>query len=179
MEKTIFTTDGNWLSIKKTDKDFYFTERKGKDSIALFLTKRGGIFPVKVMIRFQSLPLDNTEFQKLYPCPITGSIEENQNPMECAINEGMEEGGYDIKDNIQYLGKYAVGTQTNEVVHMYWADVTEKEPVDISGDGTYHESISKNEWRDVEYLPKCLYSACQIGHPLLIQALRYSYGNII
>lgn len=179
METILYTTDYNWISVKKTDNGFYYTERKNRDSIALFLTRRTSYIEPEVLVRFQPLPLDNSMNQQLFPCPITGCIDYDKTTTECAINEAMEEAGYDISDNIEYLGKYAVGTQTNETVLMFWADVTNKIQTKINGDCSYFESISKNEWRPVSYLKSCLYGACQIGYHKVVDILRLNYGNII
>lgn len=47
---------------------------------------------------------------------------------------------------------------------MYYTDATDLEPEDAQQDGTYHESISKNEWHPLEYLNQCEYAGCQIGY---------------
>jgi 8-oxo-dGTP diphosphatase len=36
--KIIFST--NWISVKETDKGFYCLERKGRDSVAIFLVRK-------------------------------------------------------------------------------------------------------------------------------------------
>lgn len=60
-------------------------------------------------------------------------------------------------------GKYFVGTQTNEICYMYYADVTGVEPEAAPQDGSYFEAASKNEWHPFEYLKECDYVACQLG----------------
>ncbi|BAY44372.1 putative NUDIX hydrolase [Scytonema sp. HK-05] len=164
-DETIFTT--NWVTVKKTPRGFDYLERKGKDSVAVFLLRRNDVSPViyEVLIRQLPLCIDSTEFDgqmKLFPCPITGALDEGESPEEAAIREVYEEAGFSVK--VLSLGKYIVGTQTNEICYMYYADVTGIEPDIAQQDGTYHESISKNEWRPFEYLNNCDYSACQIGY---------------
>ena len=180
-DKKLFDT--GWLAIKETPNGFFYSERKGKDSIALFLIREKkeniyfrlhGPIPFEVLMRYQPMPIygEFTEYGKtLYPCPITGSVEDGKSLEECAINEAMEEAGYDINGRIQELGKYAVGTQTNEVVHMFYADVTGLKPKKIKGDGTYFESISENKWESLDFLNSCLYGACQIGYFKLMGGL--------
>ncbi|MBP5975734.1 NUDIX hydrolase [Brasilonema sp. CT11] len=164
-DETIFSTD--WVTVKNTSKGFHYLQRKGKDSIAVFLLRKNETNPqnYEVLIRQQPLCIDNTEIDgllKLFPCPITGAIDEGESPQEAAIREVYEEAGFSIK--VLPLGKYIVGTQTNEICYMYYADVTGIEPDIAQQDGSYLESISKNEWHPFEYLSHCDYSACQIGY---------------
>ena len=159
-QKTIFQT--NWISIKETSRGFQFLERRGKDSVAVFLIRNGS----EVLIRQQPLCIDNgetTQKLQLYPCPVTGGLEKGEMPKECAIREVYEETGYRI-DVLHELGKYIVGTQTNEVCYLYWADVTHLIPDEATQDGTYFESISRNEWQPFSYLKNCDYAACQLGY---------------
>lgn len=73
-----------------------------------------------------------------------------------------EESGFSV--DVVSLGKYIVGTQTNEICYMYYADVSNIEQEIAQQDGSYFESISKNEWYPLEYLNQCEYAACQIGY---------------
>jgi 8-oxo-dGTP diphosphatase len=164
-EKTIFSTE--WVAVKKTDKGFYYLERKGRDSVAVFLLRKTDVNLEKyeVLIRQQPLCIDNTEIDgilKLFPCPITGAIDEGELPEQAAVREVYEESGFSVQ--VLPLGKYIVGTQTNEICYMYYADITGIEPDFAQQDGSYFESISKNEWHPFDYLKQCDYSACQIGY---------------
>ncbi|NJM73748.1 MAG: NUDIX domain-containing protein [Scytonema sp. RU_4_4] len=164
-DETIFSTD--WVTVKKTPRGFDYLERKGKDSVAVFLLRRNDASSQKyeVLIRQQPLCIDSTEFygqMKLFSCPITGALDEGESPEEAALREIYEEAGFSIK--LLPLGKYIVGTQTNEICYMYYANVTGIKPDVAQQDGSYHESISKNEWHSFEYLSHCDYSACQIGY---------------
>ncbi|MBW4506700.1 MAG: NUDIX domain-containing protein [Scytonematopsis contorta HA4267-MV1] len=164
-DKTIFNNE--WVTVKVTSRRFYYLERKGKDSIAVFLLRKNEVNPTEyeVLIRQQPLCIDNTEINedlKLFPCPITGALDEGELPEAAAVREVYEESGFSVK--VFLLGKYIVGTQTNEICYMYYADVTGVEPDIALQDGTYHESISKNEWHPFEYLKHCDFSACQIGY---------------
>lgn len=171
-EKTIFSTD--WISVKETNRGFHYLERKGRDSVAIFLVRksnfnRGGY---EALIRQQPLCIDVpdiNEEHRVYPCPITGGIDEGELPEEAAVREVYEESGFSVQ--VLPLGKYIVGTQTNEICYMYYADVTDREPEVAQQDGTYFESISKNEWYPLDYLNQCDYAACQIGYFRLINIL--------
>ncbi len=164
-EKIIFSTP--WISVKKTAAGFYYLERKGRDSVAVFLVRKSsanrGEF--EVLIRWQPLCIDIpdiNEEHRLYPCPITGAIDEGESPEGAAVREVLEEAGFSVQ--LQPLGRYIVGTQTNEICYLYWADVTGTEPEIAQQDGSYFESISKNEWHPLDYLSQCEYAACQIGY---------------
>ncbi len=164
-EKTIFRTD--WITVKQTAKGFHYLERKGRDSVAVFLVRRSNLnsSEYEVLIRQQPLCIDVpdiNEEQRLYPCPITGEIDEGESPEEAAGREVYEEAGFSVQ--VLPLGKYIVGTQTNEICYLYYADVTGREPDVAQQDGSYFESISRNEWHSLEYLNECDYSGCQIGY---------------
>jgi 8-oxo-dGTP pyrophosphatase MutT (NUDIX family) len=164
-DKIIFSTD--WVVVKETPRKFYYLERKGRDSIAVFLLRKDEANPeeYEVLIRHQPLCIDNTEIDgllRLFPCPITGALDAGESPETAAIREVYEESGFSVQ--VFPIGKYIVGTQTNEICYMYYADVTGIEPDAAPQDGTYLESISKNEWHPFNYLNQCDYVACQIGY---------------
>ncbi|MBI4783815.1 MAG: NUDIX hydrolase [Oscillatoriophycideae cyanobacterium NC_groundwater_1537_Pr4_S-0.65um_50_18] len=164
-DKTIFTT--RWIAVKESPRGFQYLERKGKDSVAVFLLRKSSDNREQheVMIRQQHLCIDNREQDgafKLFPCPVTGALEVGEAPEAAARREVHEETGYLVQ--VSPLGQYIVGTQVNEMCYLYYADVTGVEPEVAQQDGTYMESIAKNEWHPFEYLETCEYSACQIGY---------------
>ena len=166
-EKNIFTT--NWITVKETARGFHYLERKGKDSVAIFLVRKSNVarreIDYEVLIRQQPLCINSSDINEelqLYPCPITGGIETGESPEKAAIREVYEESGFSVQ--VLPLGKYIVGTQTNEICYMYYADVSDTKPDIAQQDGSYFEAISKNEWHPFDYLSKCDYSACQIGY---------------
>jgi 8-oxo-dGTP diphosphatase len=164
-EKIIFSTD--WITVKETAWGYHYLERKGRDSVAIFLIRRSqrNTGEYQVLIRQQPLCIhipDINQEHKLYPCPITGGIDAGESPEEAAVREVHEEAGFSVQ--VLPLGKYIVGTQTNEICYLYYADVTGVEPEKAQQDGSYFESISHNEWHPLDYLNQCDYSACQIGY---------------
>jgi 8-oxo-dGTP pyrophosphatase MutT (NUDIX family) len=92
-------------------------------------------------------------------------LEEGESPEAAALRETYEETGYRVP--VSAFGHYIVGTQVNEVCYLYSADVTGIEPDIAPQDGTYMESIGRNEWHPFEYLKDCDYAACQIGYAKL------------
>lgn len=159
-DKFIFKT--NWIGIKETEKGFQYAVRKGVNSIAVFLIRMNIRKGWEVLVRYQPLCIQNND-DSLFPCPITGSIDIGERTPDTAIREVEEESGF-VLEKVEYLGKYIVGTQTNEIVDMFHANVTSVNPEKVRGDGTYHESISYNQWEPLENLKDYDYSACQIGY---------------
>lgn len=163
--RTIFSTQ--WIAVKETTRGFQYLERKGRNSVAVFLLreKKSNFKEYEVLIRQQPLSVDHREINgklKLFPCPITGGIDGDETPEEAAVREAREESGFSVK--VVPLGQYIVGTQTNEICYLYYANVTGRIPEVAKQDGSYFESISQNEWHPFEYLKECDYSACQIGY---------------
>lgn len=167
-DRVIF--QAKWVAVRETERGFQYLERKGRDSIGVFLLRRSinapeDAAPDEVLIRQQPLCIDNTEINgelKLFPCPITGAIEPEESPESAAVREVYEEAGYQTP--VLSLGHYIIGTQTNEICYLFYADVTDIEPETAQQDGSYFESISRNEWHPLEYLKTCDYSGCQIGY---------------
>lgn len=176
-DKVIFRTE--WLAVKESPRGFQYLERKGKDSIAVFLLREcsGNPGQYEVLIRQQHLCIDNREVNgklRLFPCPVTGALDEGESPDAAAQREVYEETGYQVQ--VLPLGQYIVGTQVNEICYLYYADVTRMEPDAAQEDGTYLESIAQNEWHSFEYLETCDYSACQIGY-LKLQKLLFKSAD--
>ncbi len=165
IDTVIFSTQ--WIAVKESPRGFQYLERKGKDSVAVFLLRKNDGNPEQydVLIRQQHLCIDNREVDgrlRLFPCPVTGALDEGELPEAAAQREVYEETGYRVE--VSPLGHYIVGTQVNEICYLYYADVTDMQPDAAQQAGTYLESVGKNEWHSFEYLKSCDYSACQIGY---------------
>jgi 8-oxo-dGTP diphosphatase len=168
-DKIIYESPGRWIKVIETPHKFYYCERKGIDSVAVFLIKKTAEGDYLALMKLQPLPIHNPPLQakqRLFVCPITGSIEEKEAPELAAKREALEEGGYDIP-SLEELGSYIVGTQTNEVCYLFVADVTDIPRSEPKGDGSYFESVSKEMWVALQDLHKYEYAACRIGQSLL------------
>lgn len=177
-EQTIFET--NWLKVKRTPRGFDYLERKGKDSVAIFLLRTAANNEIEVLIRYQPLCIDNSEPQTLFPCPITGGIEEGESPFICALREVKEEAGYEIPPGLlQEATKYAVGTQTNEVCFIYFADVSNIQPGVAVQDGSYFEAVSRNQWQPLGFLKEAEYSACQLFYYFIRDRIHLQFEDKI
>jgi ADP-ribose pyrophosphatase YjhB (NUDIX family) len=105
----------------------------------------------KFLLRYQPLPelsIKNSNWRKLYPCCVTGSLEEKETPLQNTIKEIYEETNCVVtKKNFICHGQNVSSTQMNETVYIFVVDVTNCKFVSKkSGDGSIFENISKNKW---------------------------------
>lgn len=159
-EQVVYTTPGNWLEVIQTPNKFYYSRRKGRDSVAVFLVD---LAKQLVLVRWQPLPRHNADLdseQKLFPCPITGSMDTGETPLQAATREVIEESGYNV--TLTYIFDYLVGTQSDELVHMFYAFVDSSLNVQGKQDGSFFESISKNQWLPIKDLKDFNYVACRL-----------------
>lgn len=173
-EKIVFESPKGWIQVVETPRKYYYSRRRNRDSIAAFLVQQT-LGEWEVLVRMQPLPIHNADLDdefRLYPCPITGGMDQGESPKDCAAREVYEESGYSGAD-LKELGRYFVGTQTDETVYMYWKDVTGVSPEVPPQDGSFFESISKNEWQPLSFLRGCDYAACQLGYFKLWEVLAH------
>ena len=146
------------LSLYETEKGFVYAQRRTIDRSATLCFKKE-LNEYKFLIRFQPLPevKEKTSWNHCYPCPITGSIEKNETPIENAIKEVFEEGGIKIDSTNIVKSFYAVATtQMNEKNFYFLADVSnlkEQKPVN---DGSIFEKASFNKWLSYKELKDIL-----------------------
>lgn len=159
MSKLLYKT--KHLSLFKTKQGFIYAQRRGINSTAILCFKRLKN-DIKFLIRYQPLPVVNTvkhlKWDDVYACPITGSIEENQSPLDNAIVEVYEEANIKITKKNLFAGSYCVSsTQMNETVFNFVFDVTGCEVVNKKqGDGSIFEEVSLNKWMSYKQLKKIL-----------------------
>lgn len=165
--------DAKWATLNTTKSGFIYSERKGRDSVAIFLTRNHG---TEVLVRFQPLVAD---YEYYWGCPITGSMDhESEAPEQCAIREALEESGYVI-EHAELLTKYIVGTQTNEQVYLFTADVTGIEPGPDMNEAMGESGF--NEWCPLSDLltEDCRYSGSLIAYSFLAKrAIAYALSSM-
>ena len=155
----ILVHDAKWIALYKTAGGFTYAERRGRDSVGILLTRNNG---TEVLLRCQPLCADYSHY---YGCPVTGSIDHDGESIDaCAIREVLEETGYVIRE-VELLTKYITGTQTNEQVYIYTADVTGITP----GKDMNEEmgEAGENVWIPLEMMLECRYSGTLIGYTFL------------
>lgn len=147
------------LSLYQTEKGFVYAQRRSINSVACLVFK---IINDKYyfLIRYQPMPeiLEKKLWSDLYPCPITGSIEENEKPIKTAIREVFEEGGIIVNENNVIESSICISTtQMNEKVYNFLIDATNCKQQKPSGDETIFESVSTNKWIDKNNLLKIIF----------------------
>ncbi|MBU4689475.1 NUDIX domain-containing protein [Mycoplasma zalophidermidis] len=155
----------DWISVFKSDKGFTYCQRRSINSIAALLFKKTDT-GYEFMIHYQPLPevKEKKRWDQPYPSAITGSIEDNQTPSECCINEVLEEAGYKIElSNIIAHNVCVATTQMNEKVYNFVVDVTNLTAHDILTDGSIFESVAYNEWFTQEEFESILKSELHLS----------------
>lgn len=158
MSKTLYKN--YWITLKQTERGFVYAQRKNINSTAslLFKKDKNGY---KFLLRYQPLPeltIKNSKWKKLYPCCVTGSLEQNETPIENAIKEILEETNYVVKNNdIIAFGQNVSSTQMNEIVYVFVVDINKAKYIrKKSGDGSIFENISINKWVSHQKLKEIL-----------------------
>lgn len=149
MSKLLYKS--KYLSLFKTKQGFIYAQRRGINSTATLCFKKKNNEYV-FLVRYQPLPVVNTikhaRWDDLYACPITGSIEHNQAPLNNAISEVYEEANIKVdKKNLIASSCNISSTQMNETVFNFLFDVTNCKVVNKKqGDGSIFENVSQNKW---------------------------------
>lgn len=172
------------LSLLETEKGFVYAERRTVNSVACLIFKKE-IDHYLFLIRYQPMPeiKEKKFWTDLYPCPITGSIEKNEKPIDSAIREVYEEGGIRIGlDRIVGSSISISSTQTNEKVFNFLIDSTNCIQETPNGDGTIFESISVNKWVTNDELLRIIFDKNQTIHLSSLETcylLFLKYKNIL
>jgi 8-oxo-dGTP pyrophosphatase MutT (NUDIX family) len=78
---------------------------------------------------------------------ITGGVEKDQNPLENAVMEVREEGGYDVElSDLLSLGVIHGSKSSDTDYYIFSVDLTNKTYNIPEGDGSYMETLSGCEW---------------------------------
>lgn len=157
----------------ETKEGFIYCQRRTINSIAaLCFLRENNIY--KFLIRYQPLPeiAEKQKWDEPYACPITGSIEKNESPIDSAIREIHEEGGIVVdKDSIIDSFSCIATTQMNEKVFCYIVDVTNKKQEKPQNDGTIFESVSFNKWVTEDELKNILKNDITLSSLLICYSL--------
>jgi 8-oxo-dGTP diphosphatase len=157
-DTTLYTCPHGWVSVKE-DAGFYYAERRGRDSVAIVLTRNNR---AHALVRWHPLIADD---HRWHPCPITGSMEYDWEDAESAARrEVLEETGY-VVGPLTKLTTYIVGTQTNELCHLFTADVTGQIPG--ADKNAEMGEAGSNQWVPFEHLKYSHYSGTLIAYALL------------
>ncbi|WP_027124254.1 NUDIX domain-containing protein [Mycoplasmoides pirum] len=152
-----------YLDLYKSHSNFYYAQRKGVNSIAVLCFRKNSIKKqlTEFLVHFQIMPqiAEKKHEYDMYACPITGSFENNENPITCAIREVYEEGGILLsKKNLIASSKMVATTQMNEQIYHMIFDVTGLKQVEPLTDGSYFESLAENKWMNEKELEKIIFN---------------------
>jgi len=113
-----------FLTVKQARGYYEYAERAGKDSIGFILYDKNQ--NKYAMIYESKPPLDeSTETLAMGITAFGGSLDMNKNPIEVCQIEVEEESGYEVPiDNIHYIGKTLVSSQSSQLMLGYLVDVT-------------------------------------------------------
>lgn len=106
--------------------------------------------PYSFLLRYEFTPCWDMD-EDVYSS-ITGGVDEGNTVLETALIELEEESGYVVNESeMIYLGT-CFGTKSSDTLyHLFTVDLTGKEPIEITGDGSYLESIASCHWvEDIE-----------------------------
>ncbi len=170
----LYTSPGDWLKVIEAGR-FYYTERKGVDSIAFVLfasniedTKRIGV--VKEFKR----PIEEARLTAF-----GGSIDHEKyydDLCSLVIDEVIEESGFKItKSQIEYYGKYFVSNMMNQHCHLFGINVdkylqglkTTNNPAEMESIITWltlPEAMELEDWKTIVIITKRLMSNQTIMH---------------
>lgn len=161
-----FLYKNKFLSLCRTKHNFIFAQRRNINSTASLCYKKVNK-SYYFLIRYQPLPvsltISNMKWNDLFPCPITGSIETKQKPLDNAIQEIYEEANIIVNKNNLVASNFAISTtQMNETVFNFVFDVTRCQIVNKkTGDGSIFEKYSQNKWLSTTQLKKIIANKSQ------------------
>lgn len=161
-----------WMKLYKNEKGYIFAERRNKDSVAILCFKKVNN-EYYFLIRFQPLIDIKEDDNILFPCLVTGSLENGEDLISTCRRELYEEVGIPISNDLKPLlhYKYVSTTQMNEVVNIFIFDVTDWKFENPKTDGSFYESISFNKWVNNEELKNIIFS----NNELNLSSLPISY----
>ncbi len=142
LAKDTLLFENKWVSVYETEDGYTYTYCS----------------PTVVIIPFRLDPqqLKNYEFmfnQEYIPTlgfalrPVSGTLEENESPEQCAIRELREETGYIVNEDDLIFYSYLKGSSSSiHPIGIYFVDVTDKEKGEASTDNSYYEQFMQNLW---------------------------------
>lgn len=115
-----------YMTVKQTGY-YVFSERLGVDSVAFILLDRNNVEKPFGLISERKPPLDERMGKEvMLTTAFGGSIDSDNSFAEIVQIEAREEAGYDVPlDKIIFVGDVMVSTQSNQMCHLYFVDVSD------------------------------------------------------
>lgn len=132
-----------WLAVWQHE-NYVYSERLGKDSIAVVAIKENIEGYLEVLLHEEFNPAHN----KVIKGAIGGSMDKAKSPIATAQAELAEEAGFKVKEDIiMPVGTMFASTQTNEIVNLFIANVTDYKQGERNLDaGEDPWGLQKNTW---------------------------------
>lgn len=155
----------DFLDLYESSQKFYYAQRKGINSIAALCFKKNLDGSIKFLVHYQGMPniAERKYLNQKYACPITGSIENNEDPLNCALREVYEEGGIKITaKNFVAVNKVVATTQMNEQIFCFLFNVKNLKQGIPKTDGSIFEQNATNKWMTQKKLESILFDQNKI-----------------
>jgi 8-oxo-dGTP pyrophosphatase MutT (NUDIX family) len=136
-----------WLTVFKNE-NYYYSQRLGKDSVGIVPVRRTEDGRFEILLHQEFNPAHN----KVLEGAFGGSMDKDKSPLEIALLELRQESGYVIDETKLYnMGRMFSSTQSNEIIHLYIANVTGAKNVGRNlEDGEDPWDLQKNNWTEWE-----------------------------
>lgn len=147
MCEDVILYETEYLSLIERNSWYYFAQVPGSiGGVIVLLYCLNGKNPI--LGRYEICPAHG---DGMALTAIAGGIEKGDTPLETAVNESYEEGGYRIDPaSFVDLGKCQLSTNQDTVVYLFSADVTNLPRFDAPGDGTKGEIDSYCDWVSIK-----------------------------
>ena len=169
MDKTIFTSQGDFLKVKSAETTPYFyAERKGTDSVAFILIDNTRKDKYGV-VNERKPPMDERSSELAFIETAFGGSNDmidDENYFDMTDDatiihfkklvkiEAREESGFDVElDRIDYISKEHVSTQMNQWAYMFTVDVTDIEQGDKDPQNA-EEAMGSIRWKSLKEVQK-------------------------
>jgi len=170
LKRDVLKYKGEYVSVYVRDGWYEFMhDRTGKIVGLLVFTRLPNRDIEKILGRYE---YDHVTGTKSVLTSITGGVEEDQTPEECAVVEMHEEAGFDVAaEDLIPLGTFQPSKAEDTIVHLYAYDATDVEymrrPESIS-DGTKGEEGARCEWVAFE---DCINANSPVFHVAILRLL--------
>jgi 8-oxo-dGTP pyrophosphatase MutT (NUDIX family) len=145
--KTLY--HNKWLSLCEVDcgngeSYVYAHETRCDGKIVSVLPFRYTDVGVEFLLRYEVCPCFGPEHILV---TVTGGVEED-NPLKTAVRELREETGYDVDESEMIALGTVIGAKSiDSIYYLYAVDLTDKEPGEVTGDGSDFEKSAYNQWK--------------------------------
>ena len=127
------------------ENHYYFSQRKGKDSVRFILYDKSRPKPFCLLEHFESSQ------NKLVIGAYSGSNDKDKSLIDICMEEVNEESMFDLEDTsrITLVKPLGLGSQTNEIAHLYIVDVEGLKETSMNPQNEWEENVN-HIWMSLE-----------------------------